>query len=86
LKNRTPRPHRKKTLAVPGDVFIANEVMIIINTFGYSWVNPLGVVIEKLFKEEGSWSPDRICNNDEAPFFEDCNYLGNALTDEWEDG
>lgn len=77
--------NRKKTLPVPGDVFVVDQIMVVISQAGYSWVNPVGKIIERKFFEEGSWTPSSICNPAE-PFFIDCDYLGNALTGEWENG
>lgn len=82
-----PRPHRKKTLPVPGDVFISlTGWMRVITPTGYDLVGmKCGI---ELYENNGLRfgalvNPDHLIAN----YYNDgFYYLGNALTDEWEDG
>lgn len=83
---RGPRPHRKKTLHVPGDVFIAkNGWMRIITQDGYDLTaqNVGQELVERSCKFGDLVNPEHLIAN----YFNDgFYYLGNALTDEWENG
>ena len=77
-----PRPYRKKTLPVPGDVFIdGNGWMRIIFHWGYS-VNDGHNEIELPWERSGFTPLEFIVNWEIVGFY----FLGNALTDEWENG
>lgn len=77
------KPHRKKTLPVPGDVFVdADGNLRVITLEGFDWVDFEGQEdtrgwLGNYYKPEDfpvSWM--------NVGFY----YLGNALTDEWENG
>lgn len=97
MKNRSSRPHRKKSLPVPGDVFISqNGAMRIITMDGWDYVGPKwsdnngvydfvnGTEIDDGFRWRffGIVPNHFIVNYYHYGFY----FLGNALTDEWENG
>lgn len=95
-----PKPHRKKTLPVPGDVFIGSDdlMRIILPTgydveqfFNYGIESEVDTIHHGVRFHKAKWedielrdvTPESFLHNwDKYGFY----YLGNALTDEWENG
>lgn len=76
------KPHRKTAMPVPGDVFVDRcGYMRVINEHGYTLAGDDSVTPEYEF-DFTIFSVKDFLDDNKAGYF----YLGNALTDEWEDG